>query len=130
MHREHREPPSNANDFPEEEVSGVYEGEELRVLRARRPTAKRLERLEVKHDELSKTVTRVELAVTSSHGELTGKLDTLVAHAAAATVERERRSAEDALERERKRKHIVPTIKALGVALALIIAALIGHGSK
>jgi hypothetical protein len=142
-HRDARRPAQDDSedvDF-EEEISGVYQGEELRALRARRPTAKRLERLEEKHDSLVETVTRVEVSLAKSHGELSGKLDTLVELAGKSAVERERRAAAEAQERERKdhaeakererkRKHIVPIIKALGVAIALIAAALIGRGAS
>jgi hypothetical protein len=109
----------------DEEITGRHEGAMLHSLRARRPTDQRLERLEDKHDGLVVIVTRIEV----SHGEMTGKLDTLVDLAGAAAVEREKRAELEAAERERARKHIVPIIKAIGIALALIAAALLGrHG--
>ena len=108
----------------DDEITGRHEGAELRSLRARRPTDQRIERLEEKHDDLLVVVTRIEV----SHGEMTGKLDTLVSLAGAAAVEREKRAELDAQERERARTHIVPIIKAVGIALALIAAALIGRG--
>ena len=119
--RERAEPVSNVVD---EEITGRHAGAELHSRRARRPTDQRLERLEDKHDDLVVIVTRIEV----SHGEMTGKLDTLVDLAGAAAVEREKRAELEAAERERARKHIVPIIKAIGVALALIVAALIGRG--
>jgi hypothetical protein len=151
VHRDHRRQSQSevdVDDFQDEEISGVFEGEELRDRRSKRPTAIRLERLETKHDSLVATVTRVEVAQAKSHGELTGKLDTLVELAGASAAEREKRAAADAVqraredeaadaqrkaeakEREQKRKHIVPIIKAIGIALALIAAAIIGHGAK
>lgn len=56
-----------------DEITGQYEGEELAAARARRPTAERVARLEVKHDALAGVVsdTREEVA------KMSGKLDVL-----------------------------------------------------
>lgn len=51
----------------DEEVTGKHEGDELARLRAQRPTDQRIARLEEKHDDLSKSVSRME-----------GKLDTAI----------------------------------------------------
>jgi septal ring factor EnvC (AmiA/AmiB activator) len=45
-----------AKDFPGEEITGSYEGEELEVRRASRPPDERFGRLEKKHDELKRDV--------------------------------------------------------------------------
>ncbi len=107
----------------EDEVTGAHAGDDLKRLRARRPTDQRLERLEDKHDELRDIVTRIEV----SHGEMNGKLDTIVDLAGAEAVARTARAEAEAAERERRRTHIVPVIKAIGVAIAMILAAILGR---
>jgi len=53
--------------------TGVVEGEDLRRIRAQRPTAMRLERLEDKHDETRRDVADLRESV----GRVEGKLDVL-----------------------------------------------------
>lgn len=72
-------------------------------MRARRPTDKRFERMEKKHDEfVARTDRKHEELVASvnniavSHGTMTGQLKTLVELAGASAVEREKRAAADA----------------------------------
>ncbi len=108
----------------DDELTGQHEGEELRRMRAKRPTDQRLQRLEDKHDELRDIVTRIEV----THGEMNGKLDTIVDMAGAEAVARTARAEAEAAERERRRTHIVPVIKAIGVAIAMIVAAILGRG--
>ncbi len=88
-------------------------------MRARRPTHDRIARTEKKGDELTAAFTG--LSVTTA--AMGGKLDTLVELAGAAAAERERRAAADAVERESKRKYIVPIITAIGVIIMGIFAA-------
>ncbi len=107
----------------DDELTGQHEGEELRRMRAKRPTDQRLQRLEDKHDELRDIVTRIEV----THGEMNGKLDTIVDMAGAEAVARTARAEAEAAERERRRTHIVPIIKAIGVAIAMIMAAILGR---
>ena len=86
-------------------------------MRSKRPTAARLSHLETKHDKL-------ELVVAG----MNGKVDAIHGMAARAEAAREEREQRDAVERASKRAQVVPVIKALGVALALIAAAVVGHG--
>lgn len=51
----------------DEEITGKHDGDELAQLRSQRPTDQRVARLEAKHDELAKSVSRME-----------GKLDTAI----------------------------------------------------
>ena len=90
----------------------------MTAARSRRPTPERLRILETKHDELDKTVTEIHLGVS----EMRGQLGVLVTHVLA----------------DRKEGHITERtrigsragiIKAIGAALALIIAALLGRGA-
>lgn len=57
-----------------EDATSRYEGEELAQARAKRPTAERLARLEIKHDALDKAVG--DIAVTVGRSDV--KLDTLI----------------------------------------------------
>lgn len=107
-----------------DDVTGQYTGDELKEHRAKRPTDQRVAHLEIKHDTLAATVVRIEVA----QGLMTGKVDTILDFAAKADAEREARAQRDAVEREAKRLHIVPIIKAIGIALAVIAAAVVGHG--
>ena len=77
--------------FEADEVTGQHDGDELRTLRAKRSTGERLERLEVKHDELVKKVDDHRDAADRRHdslvktvgemrgtlGEMSGKLEVL-----------------------------------------------------
>lgn len=69
--RERESAPIPVDGF--DDLTGRYEGEELRTRRAQRDTGKRVERLEEKHDELAEVVgdMRAEL------GKVSGKLDVL-----------------------------------------------------
>lgn len=119
----------------DEDVTGRYTGEELAEMRGRRTTEQRIARIEEKHDRLSDAVS--ELAVTS--GKMEGKLSTLVELASKADAAREaqaKREAEErgaaderaSRERQMKRRLVVPIIKALGAALAVVITALVARG--
>ncbi len=64
------------DDVPVEvtdEVTGQYEGDDLKEMRAKRTTGERLERLEDKHDALVKDVTQTRVDV----GEIKGQLSVL-----------------------------------------------------
>jgi hypothetical protein len=65
---------SPAVEFVCEDVTGQYEGEELRAMREQRRPEDRISRLEAKHDSLSRVVgaTREDVA------KMTGKLDTFL----------------------------------------------------
>lgn len=58
-------PPAGTPVFVEEECTGQVDGDELAARRAKRSTDDRIARLEVKHDSIQKSVSRME-----------GKLDT------------------------------------------------------
>lgn len=104
------------------DVTGQYEGEELQAQRAKRPTAERVARLENKHDALVATVGELR----TEAAKMSGQLDTLVTLAAEERDARAAREAREAAEREAKRKHVVPIITAIGVAVAAIIGAILG----
>jgi hypothetical protein len=104
-----RTPASGVTEFVCDDVTGQHEGEELARIRARRPTPERLRILEQKHDRLDDKVDEI-------HNDLarqSGQLALLVALAQA---------------REERWKHIAPIVKAIGVAVALVVAAYFGHG--
>lgn len=101
----------------DDEVTGKYEGPDLELMRERRPTRQRMIILERKAD-----------AVGGAVREIKGKVDALFTMAAEDRTARQAREEAEAVEREKKRGSIVPIVKAVGVALALIIAALVGHG--
>jgi len=56
--------------FPEEEITGRLQGEELAQARERRPTDERIGRLEQKHDQLANEVGGVRVAVATMAGKL------------------------------------------------------------
>lgn len=72
---EQRKPRVVPDEFAEADqpATGVHEGEDLRRIRAQRPTPYRLERLEDKHDETRRDVADLRESV----GRIEGKLDVL-----------------------------------------------------
>jgi hypothetical protein len=94
-----RTPARGVPDFVEEECTGKYDGDELAVRRRRRSTEDRVGRIEIRLDG---AVTKLD--------KMEGMLETLVSLG------------------ERQAKHLPATIKALGVAIAVIIAAALGKG--
>ncbi len=81
--------------YVEPEATGNYEGEELRRIRARRPTPQRLERLEDKHDQLVESVSDLR----EGFGRVEGQLAILVRHTDEQT---RQRAAEAELDRAEK----------------------------
>ena len=74
QHRDHRrqpEPEAATPVFVPEEVTGNYEGDELKKMRARRPTDERLTRLEDKHDVLDAKVDGIAVDVAGMKGQFT-----------------------------------------------------------
>lgn len=65
-----RELPAPHEFPPDEDLTGQYDGEELARMRARRPTDKRLARLESKYDDLAEVVTETRLEVKETRGEI------------------------------------------------------------
>lgn len=116
------------DEFADEPVTGVLDGDDLAVARQRRPTPQRIARLELRVDKLDR-------AMAVGFAESKATLATLVDYAAKAEAERERRAklereaAEKAeaaavAESERRRKHQIALIGALAAAAAVVIAAL------
>jgi uncharacterized coiled-coil protein SlyX len=100
-----------------DDPTGQCSGEQLARARSRRPTPERISRLEAKHDELAETVTEIRIGV----GKMSGQLDTLVQHVLA--------DRKEVHATERTRIATTPNIiKAIGAAIALVIAALLGKG--
>jgi hypothetical protein len=102
-----------------DEITGVHEGEALRVARSKRTTDERISRLEDKHDALSAAVSDVRVSV----GEMSGKLDTVLAHVIASHQEQTK------LETARlghRAKVIVGVVGALCGVAGVIATALIG----
>lgn len=63
-----------------EEVTGNYEGEALRAIRARRPTDQRIGRVEEKQDKFEEKQDKLEMVVSDLRedvGKMSGKLDIL-----------------------------------------------------
>lgn len=60
-----------------EEITGQYQGEELAIARTRRPTDQRIARLEVKHDELVKSISDLKDHVGTSIADLRGQVGEL-----------------------------------------------------
>lgn len=101
----------------EDDKTGRYEGEELAMERAKRPTEQRVGRLEKKHDALAGDVR-----------EIKGKVDAIFEMSSAAQDAREDREKKDLEDRTKRRALIIPIITAIGIALAGIAAA-VGHYS-
>lgn len=108
----------------DEDVTGQYSGEVLRVMRARRGTHERIGRLEEKHDKLADEVG--EIAKNSR--EMKGSLGMLVEMTGKAEAAREAREKREAEERASKRAGLPTLIKAIGYSVAIIIAAALGYG--
>ena len=66
-----RPPTAAAPEFvnPDDEGTGRVEGEALKKIRARRPTSKRLEKLEEKQDKSDEKLGAIELAVADIRGD-------------------------------------------------------------
>ena len=107
----------------DEAVTGKYDGPELEIRRARRTTARRLEILEGKHDTLVADVAQVR----ADTGKIVGTVDALFKMTAADHEARSAREQAEAKERASKRSLVVPTIRALGIAIAVIVAAALGY---
>lgn len=117
--RDVRVPKEAVPDFVVEEATGRLEGEQLRFARSRRPTPERISKVETRQDKLESSLAETREQVA----RMDGKLDTLVTLASKADAERERRVAAEAVALEKRRKHTIAIISALGVAIAGIVAA-------
>jgi hypothetical protein len=107
-----------ASGIPEtawDDPTGQLEGEQLARVRSLRQPDDRIAKVEVRVDQLTTTVARMD-----------GKIEAIHSFAVKADAERERRSQADALALERRRKHTIALISALGVSVAGIVAALAG----
>ena len=108
-----------APEFVCEDITGQYEGDALRTERSKRPTDKRIARLEEKHDLLVKTVGETREDVAGMRGELRAFL---------VVVESERKAAHQT-ERVRitsRARIIVGIVGAIGVAIGAVITAMAG----
>lgn len=119
----------------DDEITGKYDGPDLVEHRARRPTARRLAILESKHDALVADVSTIRADTAATRGTVDAlfKMTAAAEEARAAREkdERERRVADmtfAAAAAEAKRKNIPAIVKAIGVAIAVIVAAVVGHG--
>lgn len=110
----HRTQPRGVPIEMPEDITGQYEGEELREYRSRRSTIQRLEKLEEHKD---KTI--------EVFGKMSGQLETLVTLGNKAEDARQKHEAEKlkAEEREKVRKWILGIIAGLAVAIATIVQA-------
>lgn len=118
----------------DDEITGKYDGPDLVEHRARRPTARRLAILESKHDELAADVSTIRADTAATRGTV----DALFKMTAAAESAREAREKAENERRvadmtfaagvaDAKRKSIPALVKAIGVAIAVIVAAALGH---
>lgn len=114
-------------------MTGKYAGPELVEHRSRRTTARRLEILEGKHDELAADVSTIRADTAATRGTVDALFKMTAAAEEARTArekaDQERRVADmtfAAAAAESKRKNIPAVIKAVGVAVAVIVAALLG----
>lgn len=106
---------------PEREINdatGRYEGAELARIRARRPTAKRLERLEEKDDEKSAAIARIDVSIADIRGDQKAAAITLAAIQKAVERDAEKEHAEelDAIDARKSRRAVIA--KALGLVLS------------
>lgn len=119
----------------DDEITGKYDGPDLVEHRARRPTARRLAILESKHDALVADVSTIRADTAATRGTV----DALFKMTAAAEAAREAREKAErearvadmtfaAAQADAKRKNIPAIVKAIGVAIAVIVAAVVGHG--
>lgn len=88
-----------------DEVTGNYQGDELRDIRARRPTPERVQRLEEKHDAL--------LAKLDEHGERIGRVEVAVAGVGGKMeiLPKLVESLQDATKAMQQREHVTLTAK-------------------
>lgn len=70
-----RERESASPPYVFDDLTGRYQGEELREQRSKRPTDKRVERLEEKHDSLDKVVDEIRGDVREIKGQMKGLPD-------------------------------------------------------
>lgn len=118
----------------DDEITGKYEGPELVEHRSRRTTARRLEILEGKHDELAADVSTIRTDTAATRGTV----DALFKMTAAAEEARQAREKADqerrvadmtfaAAQADAKRQSVPALVKAIGIAVAVIVAAALGH---
>lgn len=91
------------------EITENYTGDQLKEMRAKRPTDERIGRLEEKHDKLSEAVFRME-----------GKLDTALSVIVPEAHKTERHRMDS------RTKVILALIGAAGAAIGVIVTALSG----
>lgn len=135
--RSHR-PAAVPEQVDDEDYTGRYEGEELREARAKRPTDKRLAKLETDRDDIRKDVNSIKVDV----GKIGSAVDTLLKIGTAEAEARQARERAEALKLEADRTHELALqklrgtnwtkiIKAVGAALAIagaaILGAIVGH---
>lgn len=110
-----REREAAPQEFADEEDSKAYSPPERRNLRSKRPTDKRVERLEEKHDRLDEKVDGID----SRTARMEGKLDTALSLVTVAhTTERHRIDS--------RTKVIIAIVGAAGTAIGIVITALSG----
>jgi hypothetical protein len=113
--RRHRTEPRGVPVEVPEDITGQYEGEELRDHRGKRPTWQRLDRLEAHKDQ-----------TIAMFAQLSGQLGELVKHAEKSEEREENREnrEHEANEADRRRKWILALIAGVVTALVALIGAM------
>lgn len=112
----HPTPSPGVPAFVDEEATGKYDGEQLATIRAKRPTDKRLAKLEEKHDAVDSKVDAIGQRVARMEGTLETIADVLVP---------ERREAHKT-ERARidsRTKIIIAVVGLIGTAIGVLVGS-------
>jgi hypothetical protein len=104
-------------DFVPDEVTGQYEGEDLARMRAKRPTDKRIEKLEAKHDSLDGKVDDIGNRMARMEGKLDTALSVLVP-------ERQQVHATERHKVDSRTKVILAIVGGIGTLVGLIVSAI------
>lgn len=100
------------DEFGEDLITGQYEGDELTIMRGKRPTHSALRHLEKKHDTLAALVL-----------PLVGKVDGIHTMMARAEEAREAQEKREQARRDARGKWIIALIPVLAAAIAAIAVA-------
>jgi hypothetical protein len=111
--------PRAVPEFVPDEVTGQYEGEDLARMRAKRPTDKRLEKLEEKHDSLDGKVDDIGNRMARMEGKLDTALSVLVP-------ERQQVHQTERHKVDARTKVIIAIVGGVGTLIGLIASTLAG----
>jgi hypothetical protein len=114
-----RKTPARGVEFIPEEVTGVYEGEELARFRSRRPTDERIGRVEVKLDRGDERLGALEQTVAKMDGKLDTVLDFIKS-------DRDNTHQTERIRIGSRAKVIIAIVGAIGTAIGVVGTMLAG----